>query len=166
MKKNLLLLLLVCVTLVSYAQTGKEKRLAKLINKGKNEKALRRANDLIRKTNSAKAYHLRGYYFSLINESALALEDYDKSIELDPTYVHAYFDRAHSHFVSGQSDKAVEDYNKVIQIDPNFVEAYLNRGTVRLEQGNTRGACRDWDTAGSLGLEFAYEIMAVNCEGY
>ncbi|GEM_PF-1359022 len=166
MKRYCLILILLLGAHLCLAQNAKERRLAKLINKGKNEKALKRANDLIRKNDSGRAYHLRGYYFSLINESSLAIEDYTKSIEKDPGYVHAYFDRAHSYFVSGQSDKSIADYDKVVEIDPNFVEAYLNRGTVKLEQGNTRGACRDWDTAASLGLEFAYEIMAVNCEGY
>lgn len=166
MKRYSLLAVLLIVSLTTFGQGAKERKVAKLIDKGKYEKALKRANDAIRKTGSAESYHLRGYYFSLINESALAIEDYDKSISIKPNYAQAYFDRAHSHFIDGKSDKAVDDYNKVIQLDPDFVEAYLNRGTVKLEQGNTRGACRDWSTAASLGLEFANEIIAVNCEGY
>ncbi len=165
MRYNLMLVLfMICSS--TFGQGAKERKVAKLIDKGKYEKALKKANDAIRKNESAEAFHLRGYYFSLINESTLAIEDYDKSITINPSYAQAYFDRAHSYFINGQSDKAVEDYNKVIQLDPNYVEAYLNRGTVKLEQGNTRGACRDWSTAASLGLDFANEIIAVNCEGY
>lgn len=166
MKRYSLLAVLLMVSLTTFGQRAKERKVAKLIEKGKYEKALKRANDAIRKTGSAESYHLRGYYFSLINESELAIEDYGKSIAIRPDYAQAYFDRAHSYFINGQSEKAVADYGSVIKLDPYFIEAYLNRGTVKLEQGNTRGACRDWGTAASLGLEFANEIIAVNCEGY
>lgn len=166
MKCYSLLVIIVVISLNAFGQGPKERKVAKLIDKGKYEKALKRANDAIRKNGSAEAYHLRGYYFSLIDESSLAIEDYDKSISIEPDYAQAYFDRAHSLFISGQSEQAIADYGMVVKLDPNFIEAYLNRGTVKLEQGNTRGACTDWRTAASLGLEFANEIIAVNCEGY
>lgn len=166
MKKYLLLASLVAISYAVSGQTAREQKVARLIDKGKYEKALRNANQVISKTGSAEAYHLRGYYFSLIEESALAIADYDKSISIDPSYAQAYFDRAHSYFITGQSAAAVADYDRVILLDPNFVEAYLNRGTVKLEQGNTRGACSDWRSAASLGVDFANEIIAVHCEGY
>jgi tetratricopeptide (TPR) repeat protein len=166
MKRYSLLVVLLGICMSAFGQGGKERKVAKLIDQGKYEKGLRRANDAILKNESAEAYHLRGYYFSLINETRLALEDYDKSISIKPNYAQAYFDRAHSYFINGQSGKAVTDYSSVISLAPDFIEAYLNRGTVKLEQGNTRGACSDWRTAASLGLEFANEIIAINCEGY
>ncbi len=60
-----------------------------------------------------------------------AIEQYNKAIELDPTYAKAYSGRALSKCMLQNFQSALADYNKVIEIKPLDAESYYNRGLVR-----------------------------------
>ena len=60
-----------------------------------------------------------------------AITDYNKAIELDPKYVHAYNNRGRAYADNKKDyDRAITDYNKAIELDPKYVHAYNNRGRV------------------------------------
>ena len=77
---------------------------------------------------------------SLIGESYLAIEQYDKAksyinqaLELEPELVHALTARANLYGQLGEFDKADKDYLKLLQISPNNGAAIL--GYMRTKKG-------------------------------
>ncbi|MCF0179532.1 MAG: tetratricopeptide repeat protein [Bacteroidales bacterium] len=92
-------------------------------------------------------------------ECNLALRDLDKVIELSPTFVYAYYNRAFISSKLNNLDAAIEDLNKAIELYPGFAEAYYNRGLILLRMGKTRQGIQDLSKAGELGLAMAYSVM-------
>ncbi|MCH7687990.1 MAG: tetratricopeptide repeat protein, partial [Planctomycetes bacterium] len=57
-----------------------------------------------------------------------AIEDYGKTIALDPAFSAAYFDRGNAYGRSGELERAIEDYTRIIQLKPDHYGAYFARG--------------------------------------
>ena len=92
-------------------------------------------------------------------ECDLAMRDLDKVIELSPTFVYAYYNRAFISSKLNNLDAALNDLNKAIELYPEFAEAYYNRGLVYLRMGKTRLGIQDLSKAGELGLAIAYSVL-------
>ena len=92
-------------------------------------------------------------------ECEMCLRDLDKVIELSPTFVYAYFNRAYISSKLSNFDTALEDLNKCIELYPNFAEAYYNRGLILLRQGKSKQGIQDLSKAGELGLVQAYSVL-------
>ena len=75
-----------------------------------------------------------------------ALEDYTKSIRLEPNSV-VYFNRGLTSYRIRQYHAAISDYDVAIQIKSDFVQAYVNRGIVKRKLGQHFAAISDYDTA-------------------
>ena len=60
------------------------------------------------------AYHGRGLAYYHDERFGLALEDFDKAIEIKPDFAEAYKSRAVLHEDQGERDKAIADLRKAI----------------------------------------------------
>jgi tetratricopeptide (TPR) repeat protein len=89
----------------------------------------------------------------------MCLRDLDKVIELSPTFVYAYFNRAYISAKLSNFDTAMADLDKCIELYPNFAEAYYNRGLIYLRQGKSKEGVMDLSKAGELGLVQAYSVL-------
>jgi tetratricopeptide (TPR) repeat protein len=87
----------------------------------------------------------------------MAKADYDKAIELSPTFKEAYINRAVNRFDAGDFTAALADFDKVVELDPSHAAAYFNRGNTKKAMGDGEGAEADWQQAKALGLENATE---------
>lgn len=92
-------------------------------------------------------------------ECEMCVRDLDKVIELSPTFVYAYFNRAYISAKLSNFDTAIDDLNKCIELYPNFAEAYYNRGLILLRQGKSKQGIQDLSKAGELGLVQAYSVL-------
>lgn len=92
-------------------------------------------------------------------ECELCLRDLDKVIELSPTFVYAYYNRAFLSARLGNFDAALQDLDRAIELYPAFAEAYYNRGLILLRQGKTKAAQQDLSRAGEAGLVQAYSVL-------
>lgn len=80
----------------------------------------------------ASAYASRGNTKSnKLRDYKEAIEDYSKAIELDSTYIDAYFNRGLAKFNIKEYQKSAEDYVKVIQLKPDYTNAYFNLGAAK-----------------------------------
>ena len=61
-------------------------------------------------------------------DSDRAIEDFNKTINLNPNYVDAHNNRGVAYGEKGDFDRAIKDFNKVIELNPNYAEVYSNRG--------------------------------------
>jgi tetratricopeptide (TPR) repeat protein len=93
-------------------------------------------------------YNNLGYDYSQMNNEAQAVPQYDKALELDPTYAQAAFNRAYSYGRLGQYQKAIDDVNLALKL--NFSDtalAYNNRGWYYQQLNDNDQAMADYDQA-------------------
>ena len=76
-----------------------------------------------------------------------ALADYNKAIELNPTFADAYLNRGNVYYDQSELDKALTDYNKSIELNPEEPLAYRNRGQVYHQQNERFQAVADYNKA-------------------
>ncbi|GAA4045944.1 tetratricopeptide repeat protein [Flavobacterium chungnamense] len=110
---------------------------------------------------------INDYYHSANRKKELknfegAILDYNKVIELDPTYAFSYYNRAEAKLGIQDYKGAIEDYSKNIEIYPDDRMAYYKRGIIKLALGNKEG-CLDLKKAKELGLVEVNEQIKEYC---
>lgn len=94
---------------------------------------------------------------------SLAVEGYNKCLQLDPGFVFAWFNIGNVHAKNGEIDKAIEAYTQAIRQDPELAEAYFNRGLLFIYAGQKAQANADLSKAGELGIITAYNVIKRYC---
>ena len=96
----------------------------------------------------------RGGAFAEKKEYTLALEDYDKAIQADPSLARLYYHRGvcwYGYAKKGEwydEDKlinALADYTKVIELDPAYRAAHINRAAINKMMGKYDLALDDYN---------------------
>jgi len=127
------------LTLIDRALTLTPKDGRSLLQKAHALRALRRQNEAFEIANEvrpllnddAAALDLLGTFYSLSGEQRLALEAYDRALQLAPRNLPITFNRATVRRFLGQLTGAEEDYDHVIAGRANDYEAYKNRSDLR-----------------------------------
>ncbi len=78
----------------------------------------------------AELHHLRGIGYHRIKNYNKALDDLNKSIELNPNDEEVYMNRGSVFSDIKNYNKALDDFNKAIELNPNVANIYYNRGLV------------------------------------
>ena len=55
----------------------------------------------------------------------MAIEEFDKAIDLDPNYAVAYNGRGYAYNKAGQYQNAINDYTMAVQLDSDYATAWL-----------------------------------------
>ncbi|MDJ0672705.1 MAG: tetratricopeptide repeat-containing serine protease family protein, partial [Microcystis sp. M53598_WE2] len=92
-------------------------------------------------------YVNRGILYRRQQKYELALDDYNKAIELNPNHANAYNNRGNLYYDLQKYDLALADYDKAIEINPNFAILYSNRGGVYYNQQKYELALSDYNQA-------------------
>jgi Flp pilus assembly protein TadD len=99
------------------------------------------------------------------NNYKLAIDDFSKSIKLNPIDARTYNDRGLSYFKKGSIEenrkdynKAIKDYSKAIKLNSNIADVYYNRGIAYLKKGNQKDANKDFSTAIKLDSSIAEKL--------
>jgi tetratricopeptide (TPR) repeat protein len=96
---------------------------------------------------SAAAYNDLGNVYSVKGQLDLAIQDYNKAIEIDPKLPDPYNGRGNAYTEKGQFDLAIHDYSKAIELDPKLAVAYFNRGLAYAVKGRLDLAVQDFNKA-------------------
>src|SRR5260221_13541362 len=78
------------------------------------------------------AYNNRGNAYTTKGEYDRAVQDYDQSIKLDPSYARAFNNRGVAYQKKGEYDRAISDFDEAIKLDPNYASALANRAETNL----------------------------------
>jgi tetratricopeptide (TPR) repeat protein len=93
------------------------------------------------------AYNNRGMAFYKLGKLDKAMEDFDRAIALNPSYIYAYNNRGMAFYRLGKLDKAMKDFDRAIALNPSYIDAYNNRGMVFDDSGMANKALEDYNTA-------------------
>lgn len=82
---------------------------AKMYEQGEFARAVAALDAFLAKHRSAAAYHLRSLCFRALGENQRALDDLNRSLDLEPNNAQGYRERAQLHFLAKRSDLAFVD---------------------------------------------------------
>lgn len=88
------------------------------------------SNVLKNNPNVPEALNNRGNAYNYKGRFDLALEDFNKGIEIQPYYKNFYNNRAQSYYQLDSLELAIKDLDMAIKLDPRYLDAYLNKGRV------------------------------------
>src|SRR5687768_7864048 len=69
-----------------------------------------------------------------------AIELVKKAIEVNPTWVGAFFTLGNLYLDIGDLDSSIINFQEVIELEPGFIEAYLNLGNIYQKIGDSNQA--------------------------
>ncbi len=98
-------------------------------------------------------------YFN-VGQFALAIQRYDRAIQLAPRLVAAFYNRANARTRIGDYDGAQSDYDTALGLNPTDADALNNRGMLHLYRGNHDAALQDFNLA--LGIDSRDGTVIVN----
>ncbi len=89
----------------------------------------------------------------------LALQDFDRVTELDPSMAIAHFNKGCVLMALRDYTSALSSFNDALKLKADFGEAYYNRGYVYMQLGNKAAGLSDLSKAGELGVAPSYSLM-------
>lgn len=89
----------------------------------------------------------------------MAVNDLDKSLQLNPGLVYAWYNKGGIYYELGDYTSALECYNQALKLRPDFAEALYNRGLTYLSLGNKESGRADLSRSGELGILPSYSLL-------
>lgn len=134
----------------------------------------------------AQAYNMRGTFRYLRGENEAALEDLNKSIELDPTLVQSYVKRASMHLEQSQSQQkidnsihqftdtsttgakeaAAKDFEDATSHNPNDPDIYYHRAQLHFILSEFSQAATDYQKSIDLDSDFIFSHIQLGVTQY
>jgi len=99
---------------------------------------------------SALPYYNRGCAFLLLGANERALQDFNKTIEIDPQHTLAYGNRGYVYMLGKRYADALPDFNRAVELNPTSSTAIGNRGTLLSILGKPWAAIQDLSRALAL----------------
>ncbi len=96
---------------------------------------------------NAALYNKRGFYYEMLGQHDLAINDFSKAIELEPETANYYFNRGNVNSSHQKLKEALSDYNKAISISQDDADFYVNRGLVEKKLGHIEKAIENFSAA-------------------
>ncbi|WP_163537317.1 DUF4365 domain-containing protein [Gracilibacillus sp. YIM 98692] len=121
------------------------------------------------------SYHNLGYIYLLNEKVKLAIESYEKCIEIDPSYSPAYLNLSICYLDQYKVDKSIKYINKAIELDPNSHFAYAAKGDINKFLGLYNEAIKEYEKCLSidsshypalLNISLSLFALGKNNEGY
>lgn len=89
----------------------------------------------------------RGVAYSRMGQFKLAIDDYNRAVQLFPEYAPIYNNRGSALLRLGLPQEAVRDFDRALVLAPGYAAAYSNRATAFLRLGQPAEAVNDFTQA-------------------
>lgn len=113
----------------------------------------------------ALAYNLRGTFKYLKGEDK-ALDDLNKSLELDKTLIQSYVKRASMHLESGNREDAKKDFDLAIEQDDKDPDIYYHRAQLHFILSEFGEAAKDYQKSIDLDGSFIFSHIQLGVTQY
>ncbi len=102
----------------------------------------------------AGIYYRRAIAYSSFDEYRRALEESNRSLELDAKLTWAYILRGQIYFTLKEYQRAIQDFDHAIELAPATAESYANRGQIYFTLKEYQRAIQDFDRAIELNPNY------------
>lgn len=114
----------------------------------------------------ALAHNLRGTMRTLMGNHADAIDDFDKSIALDPGMIQSYIKRASISLELGQPGKADEEFAAALEQSKDDPDLYYHRAQASFIKGDLAEAQKDYQKSIDLDKEFIFSHIQLGVTQY
>jgi tetratricopeptide (TPR) repeat protein len=108
---------------------------------------------------TAREYFNKAYQFVDAGNLQEAIFLYNLSIEKDPQYADAYYNRGVIYYFMKEYRRAISDFDKTIRLNPAYAMAYASRGQVYEKINDSDQAITDYKEAAKLGNKDAKDYL-------
>ncbi|KAK5710132.1 TOM (translocase of outer membrane) complex component [Elasticomyces elasticus] len=115
---------------------------------------------------TAYAYNMRGTFRYLRGENDAALEDLNKSIELDPALVQSYVKRASMHLEQGKREEAAHDFELAMSHNDQDPDIFYHRAQLHFILSEFKDAATDYQTSIDLDPKFIFSHIQLGVTQY
>ncbi|KAI1178610.1 mitochondrial precursor protein [Nemania sp. FL0916] len=112
------------------------------------------------------AYNMRGTFRCLRGSQEQALDDLNKSVELDPAMTQSYVKRASMHLEMGNRDKAAEDIEAALKQNADDPDIYYHRAQLHFIHGEWQNAAKDYQKSIDLDNAFIFSHIQLGVTQY
>lgn len=114
----------------------------------------------------AFAYNMRATFTYLEGDTASALEDLNKAIELQPSLTQPYIKRASMQLELGNKDLAAEDFETAMAQDKDDPDIFYHRAQLHFILGEYADAAKDYQKSIDLDRDFIYSHIQLGVTQY
>jgi tetratricopeptide (TPR) repeat protein len=100
----------------------------------------------------AEEHFWQGIEYRKEDQNDLAMKEFTKAIELDPSYDLAYYNRALLYYFSGDLERSLVEYNQALELSPNNPYWTYERGLLYMQIGDREKAIADLERSLEIGL--------------
>jgi len=113
----------------------------------------------------ALAYNMRGTFKYLKGEEQ-AIDDLNKSIEMNPGLIQSYVKRASMHLETSNRDDATKDFELAVEQDDKDPDIYYHRAQLHFILGEYNEAAKDYQRSIDLDSKFIFSHIQLGVTQY
>ncbi|EEP81259.1 mitochondrial protein import receptor [Uncinocarpus reesii 1704] len=114
----------------------------------------------------ALALNMRATFTYLAGDADSALNDLNKSIELDPSLVQSYIKRASLHLEMGNREAAADNFDLALAQNKDDPDIYYHRAQLHFILGELAEAAKDYQKSIDLDRDFIYSHIQLGVAQY
>ena len=122
----------------------------------------RRAVSLGESLPPQEKYLIAAAFYRITNDSAKAIETYEKLLQVSPNNVAIEFQLASLYEQTGDLQKAQDLYQKIAQLDAKYVEGLIALGRVAIKRGDPQASLQPLNNALSLAISLNNDVARAN----
>ena len=92
----------------------------------------------------SEEHNIKGLQAYLEKDYSLALQEFNRSIEANPSDPAPYFNIGNIYFIMGTLDRAYRYQEKALELDPGYAAAHYGLGLIYKEWGDMKTAKKHW----------------------
>ncbi|OAX77227.1 hypothetical protein ACJ72_08477, partial [Emergomyces africanus] len=114
----------------------------------------------------ALALNMRATFTYLAGDAQAALQDLNKSVELDPSLVQSYIKRASLHLELGNREAAADDFDLAVAQNKDDPDIYYHRAQLHFILGELPEAAKDYQKSIDVDRDFIYSHIQLGVTQY